>query len=575
MTYEIQLRDYQAECVENVLNEAKAGTSRQLVVLPTGSGKTIVMAAIARRLDKRTLILAHRQELIDQTLDKFKMFWPGCDVGICMGELDEVDNHIVVGSIQSCSRPKRLERLKAQGFELMMIDEAHHAPSASYQAVIDGLGFAGSNGNLLVGVTATPQHKLGLGNTFSKVVYSRSISTMIRAGYLAPLIGRKILTTLSLTDIRIQNGDFAIGDLSEAINTPQRNTFIAEKYKAYAGDRKGVAFCCDVKHCLDLAEAMRAQGIAAHAVFGDMPPEERKQILEDLKHGRIQMGVSCGVLCEGWDQSDIAAVVMARPTRSHGLYIQSVGRGLRLHPGKRDCLVLDFTDRANNLDSIMSLSSAIPDAAHIKEEREEVEEVEREEGDKTSKVEILEAVDREFDILGTARFIWIDLGSDEWSLQDDERHEIVMKPAGDGYVSTLYSPNGDAKEIVASPLPLAYCSGVSEDYARKHLKVAFADASASWLKETAIPTPGQRAFLEKQNAYTSGMTKSEAFLAIRKIIAVQNKQRRNGVETDESLTSNQKFFLEYRGIGTENLTKRQAQAMIGKIKMEESTVSKS
>src|SRR5207244_748563 len=103
-----------------------AGISRQLIVLPTGAGKTIVMAAIAKQLNKKTIILAHREELISQAVDKFQLFWPGVSIGVCMAECDEIDRQIVVGSVQSCSRPKRLERLRAQGFEVMMIDEAHH-----------------------------------------------------------------------------------------------------------------------------------------------------------------------------------------------------------------------------------------------------------------------------------------------------------------------------------------------------------------------------------------------------------------------------------------------------------------
>lgn len=154
----IALREYQSECLETVLNEFKAGVTRQLVTLPTGSGKTVVMAAIAKEINKRTLILAHREELISQTIDKFKLFWPGVNIGVCMAERDEVDCHIVVGSVQSCSRPKRLERLKAQGFNVLLIDESHHAVSDSYQSIINTLGFITGNADkLLIGVTATPK----------------------------------------------------------------------------------------------------------------------------------------------------------------------------------------------------------------------------------------------------------------------------------------------------------------------------------------------------------------------------------------------------------------------------------
>jgi ATP-dependent helicase IRC3 len=221
----IALRDYQLECLETVLNESKAGIRRQLLSLPTGSGKTVCMAAIAKTINKKTLILAHREELITQAVDKFQMFWPEVSIGICMAGRDEIDNQIVVGSVQSCSRPKHLEKLMEQGFDLMMIDEAHHSSADSYQNVINNLGFGNGSKKLLVGVTATPQRadSQGLGTTFDKITFSRSIGTMIKAGYLSPVVGRKILTSFIFQKIATSGGDFVISDLAEAMNTPERN----------------------------------------------------------------------------------------------------------------------------------------------------------------------------------------------------------------------------------------------------------------------------------------------------------------------------------------------------------------
>lgn len=159
---------------------------------------------------------------------------------------------------------------------------------------------------------------------------------MIKAGFLSPVNGRRILTNFNLNGIKIQNGDFAIGELSKAVNTPERNQFIIDKFKTYAIDRKAIAFCSDVQHCKDLAEAFCKHGIQAKAVWGDMPSEERTQTLDDLKKGVIKIATSCGVLTEGFDEPTIDSIIMARPTRSQTLYIQSVGRGLRLWPSKQD-----------------------------------------------------------------------------------------------------------------------------------------------------------------------------------------------------------------------------------------------
>jgi superfamily II DNA or RNA helicase len=560
----LSLRDYQIECVDTVLAEYSSGIKRQIISLPTGSGKTVVMASIAKQLNKKTLLLAHREELLTQSIDKFKLFWPNVDIGLCKAEYNEIHNQVVVGSVQTCCRPNRLDSLREQGFELLLIDEAHHSVSDSYQSIINALGFANGSHRLMVGVTATPMRsdKQGLGDIFEKLVFSRSIATMIRGNYLSPVAGRKILTNFSFDRIKTKNGDFDLGELAEAVNTSERNAFIASKFKEYASSRKGVAFCVDVQHCKDLSNAFREAGINSMAVYGDMPAIERKNVLDGLKSGKFQVVTSCGILVEGFDEPSIDVVIMARPTKSPGLYIQCVGRGLRLWPGKENCYVLDFTDRGHNLDTVMTLSNTIPEAIHVKEE-DEGEEIEREEIDRTPKINVIESCDHEFDILGAARFIWVQVG-DEWSLQDDDKREIVMSPADGGYVATLYYLDGSSKQIVNKPLPLEYCSGVCEDYARRHLKIAYADARKPWMLAKAAPSQGQRDFLEKQHKYKEGMTRGEASIEIRKIIALKNKQRR--LLMNESATLKQIYFLKQHGIDATDMNKFEAMREIGKLK---------
>ena len=559
----LKLRDYQIDAVNSVLDEFKAGFMRQLIILPTGSGKTIVMAAIAKQFNKKTILLAHREELITQAVDKFKLFWPEVDIGVCMAERDEIDNQVVIASVQSASRPKRLERLKEQGFELMMVDETHHILSDSYQNVIKALGFSNNGNKLLLGVTATP--KQGLGNIFDKITFSRSIGTMIKAGYLSPVVGRKILTNFSMKEIKTFNGDFSISDLSEVVNTPERNDFIVSKFKEYANDRKTVAFCCDVKHCQDLAEAFNKQGIVTSAVWGDMECDHRKSVLENLKNGNIQVATSCGVLVEGYDEPSINAIVMARPTKSQGYYIQCVGRGLRNYPGKSECLVLDFSDQHHNLDGVISLTSTIPEAIQTKEN---VSNKEREEIDMRPKIEVFSECDKEFDILGCTRFIWVKVGdSDEWSLIDDDKNEIIMHQKDNGYIATIYFSEGSSRQIINSPLPLEYCSGVCEDFARRHLKVEFAEMNKPWMTEDSPPTKSQIEFLRKQGSYHEDLNKVEASLEIRKIIALKNKQRRS--LNDEMITDKQKYFLKSHGIETRNMSKLEAMQRIAKMKQME------
>lgn len=559
----LKLRDFQQECLDSVVAEYEAGTRRQLISLPTGSGKTIVMSAIAKHFNQRTLLLAHREELLTQAVDKFQLYWPGLSIGIVKAERNEVAAQVVVASVQTASRPRRLEVLKEQGFGVLLIDECHHAPADSYQSIISGLGFTNGAG-LMVGVTATPHRgdNLGLGDLFEKITFSRSIATMIKAGFLSPVIGRRILTNFNFERIKTRNGDYDLEDLAEAVNTPERNAFIIEKFLTYSGERKGVAFCVDVKHCKDLAEAFKKAGITCEAVYGAMPSDERKAALDGLKNGSIQILTSCGLLVEGFDEPTIDAVIMARPTKSAGLYIQCVGRGLRKFPGKENCIVLDFTDRGHSLDSAMTLTNTIPEALIVTEEGEEFEG--DEEVDKTPKIGAVETSDRQFDILGAAKFCWVEVGGGEWSLLDDEKREIVMRPSERGYTATLHYPDGSSRQIVSSALPLDYCSGVCEDYARRHLKIAFADLNQPWMGFNCPPTPGQRSYLEKEGAFVEGMNKAQASLAIRHIVATKNQRRR--LLSSEPITHKQKYALIKQGIDPTNMNKMQAIQAIAKFK---------
>jgi hypothetical protein len=478
-----------------------------------------------------------------------------------MAERDDIEHDIVIGSVQSCCRPKRLERIRQQNFGLLLIDEAHHATTDSYLNIIDAIGFDDAT-KLLLGVTATPNRSDNqkLGDVFDKVTFSRSIATMIKANYLSPAVGRRILTNFSLQNVGTRNGEFILEDLAEAVNTAERNAFIARKYKEHASERKGVAFCADVQHCQDLAEAFRQEGIAAEAIWGDMAAEERKSIVSRLKEGTTQVAMSCGVLCEGFDEPSISCIAMARPTKSQPLYIQCVGRGLRTCPGKSNCLVLDFTDSGHNLDSMMSLGKTIPEAIELREKPASIEE---QDIDRSPKIEIINECDTEFDLLGTARFIWIPIGDNEWSLIDDDRNEIIIQSKENGFIADIFT-NRDKKGIVTHPIPLEYCSGICEDYARKNLNVSFANSQAPWLNQHSAPSKTQVDFLQKNKAFRDGMSKGEASMEIRKITALKNKQRRQ--LSSEPITPKQQYLLQQYGIDTANMSKQQAMREIAKIK---------
>lgn len=561
----IKLRPYQEEALQSVIDEHGKGINRQLIILPCGTGKTIVMAAIVKHFKKRTLIIAHRDELIQQTKDKLLLYWPKARIGICKANENNLHKKIVIGSIQTCSRENRLAQLKKEGFEILLIDEAHHGCAPTYRKLISELGF--DSNKLMIGFTATPErtrHKEQLGDVFEKTVYLRSISTMIAGKYLCPVIGRKILTTTSLIGIKTQMGDFNQGQLSTRVDTEERNKFIVSKYRQYTDGRKGVAFCVNVKHAQALAAAFNKENIKAAPIWGDMPYDDRKKTLQDLANGNITIATSVGILTEGYDETSLEVALMCTPTKSRVKYVQCVGRILRLHPGKKYATVLDFSDISHNLDSIMTLKKTIETAPELIDD--EAVEPKKKPAQEVSNAPVVEFYNEEFDLLGKQRFCWIDIGDNEYSLIDDERNEIVIHRVKDGYIGELYKANSIHEQIITKPLPFNYCIGCAEDYARRNLSIKFANINNIWMKnwQKYPPTTSQLEFLKKHQIPVEGISKLRAMYEIRRIIALQHKAKRNNII--EPITDKQKFYLMRNGVNVEGLNKTNAMKMISLLK---------
>lgn len=565
-TSPIQLREYQQEARQSVDKEFfQNKISRQLIVLPTGTGKTVLMAAITKHFNKKTLLLAHRQELIEQAYDTFKKYSPDTDIGICKAEKNAINKQIVIGSVQSCMQPKRLKQLKEQNFEVLMVDEAHHVVSDSYQKIINTLGFSKNSDKLLLGVTATPQRqgKRQLGDTFDVIAFSKPIGWFIANEFLSPVMGRRILTNFSMPNLRSYQGDFAINELAEAVNTVERNEFIVAKYNEYAPGRKGIAFCADIQHCKDLAITFKRMGIKAEAIWGDMKSKQRKKILKRFKNGSIDIVTSCSLLTEGFNEPSVSVILMARPTKSQGLYTQMVGRGLRIYPGKEDCLVLDFTDKHNNLNSIITLTKAITEAKIIQEAPTPIPVI----PERIAKIEVPDEVDEEFDIIGNHSLLWTSIGNNELSLFDDHNNEIIIRPENNGLVADIYCTNGSKYQIITSPLPPEVCIQLCEEYAHKYLNVKYAKQIPSWQQSKEPPSEKQSILLKEFGHRKKVKSKYDAGVLIRELKAIKNKERRN---TDQnSITEKQHYFLKNHGINTGGITKKQAMHIIGQLKQEQ------
>lgn len=489
-------REYQSEALEAVSEYRANGITRQLISLPTGCGKTVVFALLAKEINVKTLVIAHTEELIKQAVSKFRVVWPEVDIGIVKAESDDTDAQVVVASIQTASKPKRLAKLKEQGFGLMIVDEAHHATAASYATVIEELGFLqDQTDKLLVGVTATPKRSdgVGLGVIFQEIVFERSMHTMIRSGYLSPLVGKQVFTKVELARVGMSKGDFIASELSKVVNTPERNRLIVDNYTEYALDRtKALAFCVDVQHAKDLAAAFQEKGISAEAVYGAMSDEERANVLEGFVKGDYSVLTNCQLLTEGFDEPSIDCVIMGRPTQSTSLFTQMIGRGTRTFPLKQNCLVLDFTDNATKhklctyKNTLEGAVASLFEGDSIKEPKECNESLEGETGDSRAydAVKILEERIEEISFFDSVHFAWNPVG-ESWHLILAANREVWVVPFEDGFYVKAYKDK-EMHLLSKRVLPLNYALGVAEDWARKQTtKSAWARKDAAWRAEPA------------------------------------------------------------------------------------------
>lgn len=335
----MELRTYQQESRQSIQAEWEKGVQRTLLVLPTGCGKTIVFSKVIEdrvRLGERVLVLAHRGELLDQAADKLaKSTGLGCATE--KAEQTSIGSwfRVVVGSVQTLMRDKRLRQFAADHFDTIIIDEAHHCLSDSYQRVL--AYFKEAN---VLGVTATPDRgdMRNLGSYFESLAYEYTLPKAIKEGYLSPIKAMTIPLKLDLTSVGQQAGDFKSSDLGTALD-PYLDSIAAEMWRV-AKDRKIVVFLPLVKTSQKFTNILNAIGFKAAEVNGDS--QDRSEILADYDAGKYNVLCNSMLLTEGWDCPSVDCIVVLRPTKVRSLYSQMVGRGTRLFPGKTDLLLLDF-----------------------------------------------------------------------------------------------------------------------------------------------------------------------------------------------------------------------------------------
>lgn len=500
-------RDYQQECINAVAAAKFRGVQRPVVVLPTGAGKTIVFSHLSKLFReafpvKKVVILAHTDELVRQAARKVKDVAPRLKVGVVMADRHEVWAEVIVASVQSMCRDRRLADIKGVG--LIIIDECHHATAASYRKILRHYGALppeddeqtgnGPGDVFVVGFTATLKRsdRAALNQVWQEVVFTKDIAWMIEQGYLVRPRGISVeVPDLKLSDVRRSGGDYQQKALASAVVKSMAPEIVAEKYLEHAADRPGVMFWPSVEAAYLGAQSMIERGFSTAVIEGDMPREERRLALKKAEQGDVQVLSSCMVLTEGFDNPRMSCAVIARPTDSAPLYQQMVGRVLRPHAesGKVDALVLDVVGagKQHTLEALIDLEDK---TRRVAREDEELDEDDRPVGDGAI-VDVIphsgETISLEFDPLAKASpHVWLTTRSGARFLRAGVDYYLFLAPGvieGNWTVAWCRKvPRADTKTYRVAPQDNA---GITE-----HAELPL-DTAMRWAEQIVTETFGR------------------------------------------------------------------------------------
>ena len=493
----LDLRPYQVDALEAIDEAAGRGIQRPLVVHPTGSGKTVEFAHLLARRGGG-IVLVHRDELVSQTFGKLRIVAPELSIGVVKAERNECRADVVLASVQTVQNMGRLAEVLGQhgDFHTVIVDEAHHAPAASWTNVLTGLGSFTPGGPLTAGFTATQERSDGALGVWQEIVAYKTIREMVYEGYLCDIIGERLDTTADLNAVRSSvSGDLNAASLGAELSRSGAIGQIAIAVKAHAADRKTVAFTPTVATAQQLAVAVSALGIPAEALWGAMPYEDRRLVLKRLHTGETRFVANCAVLTEGFDEPSVDCILIARPTSSHGLYVQMVGRGTRIYPGKANCLILDVvgvTER-HDLIGVINLGLAYtptgsavgPDGTGGVPISDPCELC----GRQLSKELISDGKTRHRNcraggtaraqMFAASRMRWLEVDTG-FCIPTQKGAMVIVPTAGDDDLWQLIDYANAKLTVLQKAVPIDWAQGIGEDRAKAFGKLA--KRTASWLK---------------------------------------------------------------------------------------------
>jgi superfamily II DNA or RNA helicase len=452
------------------------------------SGKTVIFSHLLAQRSGRSLVMAHREELLDQAAAKIRAIIPGASIGIVQGKRNQFDEKIVAASVATLANEKRLDQL-GHDFQTVIIDEAHHAVSPSYLRILRRLGCFESSDRLTLGVTATPTRddKRGLDSVFEEIVFDLPILDLVKAGYLCDIKAVQIALKADFNTLQTRASDFMDGELETMLVKAKAPDRIVDAYLSYAQGRKAMMFTPTVHLAHTLVTLFRQVGIPSEAVDGSVTSDMRGRIIERFRKGNTRVLANCNVLTEGTDIPITDCIIVARPTRSRALYTQMIGRGLRTWAGKRDCLILDMVGATTRHDiqtastlfgmlpgdlsrhSLVSAWLGLEVQSHLdrKVEGAPVEECEG------------SLVAAEVDIFTRERFNWIDVSGTQYVLAAPEGCVFLDQEVCGSY-SVYYDRGKHGTSVIAAGLTLEYAMGAAEDAVRRLKATHLADRNAPW-----------------------------------------------------------------------------------------------
>lgn len=495
----IVLREYQSAACDAAERDWSSGHRRVLLVMATGLGKTVCIANLIKRDHerggRRALVLAHRDELLEQAANKIRLVHPDASIGFVRREQNEIDRDVVVASVQSIAGEKRLLTLPLD-FSLVVVDEAHHSVAPYHLKILHHVGALSDHPGApkLLGVTATPQRTdgVGLADVYEKISYRMGILEGIIKGFLCDLRVEAIRVRVDLSKVGTKmDGDFAEGALGKALMAADAPEQIVLAHRRSAFGRKTLCFTPTVEMAKAVTDSFLADGVTAEWLSGETPIKKRRQIISRLESGETQVLCNASALTEGFDCPSISCVVLARPTKSAALYIQIVGRGSRPSPqtGKKDCIVLDVAGSSETLRLVTLADITGLPASEL--EKKSVLEVIREQEDEYRPtggrpegiVEHLPAANQ------FSEFSWTKLKgsfSKFYALALAQGGFLYAMPASaEMYDVLMYDrSSADAAEGYMEPLaenlPLDYALGYAEDHVRDRADMRLTVANAAW-----------------------------------------------------------------------------------------------